>query len=635
MSLRRALLATALPLLALPAAAGAALPGAPAPGTPGSLVSSFGAAAPPQTAGVALGPPDTAFSAVAVQGDGFLVAGYEGSASAPRLIVARYRADGQLDPGFGAGGIARGPASFTGAAAGATGSYASGVAVQRDGRIVVGGGLRQGNAAFGLLAERFSADGHLDGGYGNGGVAVALPGSGTAGAAMTLAPGDQVVVAGESLLSDSSAAATVARWTTSGQPDTSFDGDGAWQLPRQPGTQASTAAAVAAQADGRIVYAGSLIDNYGASSAATGRLGPTGAPESGYGGGPYARPEGGAAFSAAAAVAIAADGRVVTAGQAGYLSSAEWFASIGGAVTWGASARPEATALRYPLPGAMAVLATPRTVYVGGTAEGSQYRVMSLTALDVASGLPLAGFGAPLGPSFPSFPSGPGTTYTFVNGNSDTPTSGPGSSLRALARTADGQYVVGAGVSGSFLGGSPTPGTTRGVVALYRAVPEPATGGGDGGGGGTGGGGGGGGDGGGGGATAAAPRMSKLTLTPRILRRRTRAKLGFLLSDPATVRYDVEKAVVGRTRVTGTGGKRTTTCVRRTRRNARAKRCTRYAPLPGSRTIAAGKGRTTLTLTRKPIAKLLARGHYRLRLQATDAAGRKGNKLTVRFEVRP
>ena len=113
------------------------------------------------------GPGDDAFStlsdfvrAVALQADGkIVVAGQsDGQGSNPDFAVARYNADGSLDAAFGSGGKLT--VDFFGASDGA-----ESVAVQPDGKIVLGGFARNGSRTGDALvrwrreAERRAAAG--------------------------------------------------------------------------------------------------------------------------------------------------------------------------------------------------------------------------------------------------------------------------------------------------------------------------------------------------------------------------------------------------------------------------------------------------------------------------------------------
>jgi uncharacterized delta-60 repeat protein len=107
------------------------------------------------------GGPDSA-NAIALQSDGRIVA----AGSSPARIgsdfaLARYDADGSLDPGFGVGGTIR--TDFGGT------DFGNAVAIQDDGRIVTAGRSNVGQGADFALA-RHDAGGNLDATFGVGGL---------------------------------------------------------------------------------------------------------------------------------------------------------------------------------------------------------------------------------------------------------------------------------------------------------------------------------------------------------------------------------------------------------------------------------------------------------------------------------
>jgi len=109
---------------------------------------------------------DSAF-AVAVQPDGRIVvagASDQGGATHLDFAVLRYKADGSLDTSFGNGGKVT--ADFAGDA-----DRAWAIALQPDGKIVVGGEANTGSSATGVdfALLRLDADGSLDAGFGSGG----------------------------------------------------------------------------------------------------------------------------------------------------------------------------------------------------------------------------------------------------------------------------------------------------------------------------------------------------------------------------------------------------------------------------------------------------------------------------------
>jgi uncharacterized delta-60 repeat protein len=104
-------------------------------------------------------------AAVARQSDGRLLVG--GTAGGG-FGVARYHADGSLDPTFGNGGTASAAIS----------AYVlpSGLLIEPDGRIVVNGSVDLGNNARGIALARFAADGTPDSMFGTNGVTTTVTG---------------------------------------------------------------------------------------------------------------------------------------------------------------------------------------------------------------------------------------------------------------------------------------------------------------------------------------------------------------------------------------------------------------------------------------------------------------------------
>lgn len=126
-------------------------------------------------------------TALAVQEDGRIVVAVAGSGD---FAVARFEADGRsLDPAFGTGGLVTTPI-------GAGTDHARAVAVQADGRIVVAGQASSATVSdFGIA--RYEADGDLDAGFGSGGlVTVDFFGSTDGAEAVLIQPDGRIVVGG-------------------------------------------------------------------------------------------------------------------------------------------------------------------------------------------------------------------------------------------------------------------------------------------------------------------------------------------------------------------------------------------------------------------------------------------------------
>jgi uncharacterized delta-60 repeat protein len=199
---------------------------------------------------------------LAVMPDGrFVVAGDIAiSGSQGELVaVARYRSDGTLDPTFSGDGKVN--AKFPDA----TRYLVSAVALQSDGRIVVGGTVvkANGDSAFGLM--RFTADGALDPTFGTqrDGVetTTSLQQFNTAGNhAATLNdvivdPFDRIVAVGDMAVFGGFRVLAAVRYVARGVRNADFTSDGIVTLD-VPGTYVETAEAVVRQSDGKLVLGG-------------------------------------------------------------------------------------------------------------------------------------------------------------------------------------------------------------------------------------------------------------------------------------------------------------------------------------------------------------------------------------------
>lgn len=198
---------------------------------------------------------------LAVMPDGrFVVAGdIDISGSQGVLVaVARYRPDGTLDPTFSGDGKVN--AQFPGAA-----HYTvSAVALQSDGRIVVGGtvAMANGDSAFGLM--RFTTDGALDTTFGTQrGVETTTslqqfnPEGNHAATLNDIAvdPLDRIVAVGDMAVFGGFRVLAAVRYVARGLRNADFTSDGIVTLD-VPGTFVETAEAVVRQSDGKLVLGG-------------------------------------------------------------------------------------------------------------------------------------------------------------------------------------------------------------------------------------------------------------------------------------------------------------------------------------------------------------------------------------------
>jgi uncharacterized delta-60 repeat protein len=153
-----------------------------------------------------------------------VVAGFRRSpcrAADSKIVVARFRADGTLDPTFG-GGSGKEVFALAG-----FGEQADAVAMDGD-KIVLAGQVEprtQHRTVFLLL--RLNDDGHLDHTFSNDGFAFASLGLGNSRAsAVTVQSDHRAVACGTSGNSQSEERFAVARFTASGTLDSSFSSDG-------------------------------------------------------------------------------------------------------------------------------------------------------------------------------------------------------------------------------------------------------------------------------------------------------------------------------------------------------------------------------------------------------------------------
>ena len=187
---------------------------------------------------------------VVLQGDGKIVAvGVTGGPDITNFALARYDADGSLDPSFSGDG--RQTTDFAGGGA-------TGVALQGDGKIVaVGSGgdfSAAGSTDFALA--RYDTNGSLDTGFSGDGKQTTDFAGGPDGANGVAIQGDgKIVAVGGLRFSPSTVTGdlALARYSTDGELDTGFSGDGRQTTDLGPYDVAN---GVAIQGDGRIVAAG-------------------------------------------------------------------------------------------------------------------------------------------------------------------------------------------------------------------------------------------------------------------------------------------------------------------------------------------------------------------------------------------
>lgn len=186
---------------------------------------------------------DVPKGAVVTASGAILVGGFSEDAhgSSGVVVVARYTADGQPDPTFAGDGVL--------VTENAADNNAGGVAVQPDGKLLLAAGDK-------FTIRRYLPDGRADPSFGSGGIVVGRFAEHAVARAVAVQPNGKVVVFGSLVPTDGRGDVfTVARLLPGGAADPSFRTDPAL-APDLGGGYSGYPEAVALAPDGRIVVAG-------------------------------------------------------------------------------------------------------------------------------------------------------------------------------------------------------------------------------------------------------------------------------------------------------------------------------------------------------------------------------------------
>jgi uncharacterized delta-60 repeat protein len=374
---------------------------------------------------------------LAVQSDGKVVIGgfFTTVNGTARNQIARLNADGTLDTSFGNG------------LAGA-GDTVQAVAVQSDGKIVIGGGFTTVNGVSRERIARLNADGTLDTSFGNG-----LAGAGSGVEAVAVQSDGKIVIGGWFTTVNGVSRNRIARLNADGTLDTSF-GDGL------AGAN-NTVYAVAVQSDGKIVIGGAFTTVDGTTRNRIARLNADGTLDTSFGNGLAG------AGSGVEAVAVQSDGKIVIGG---------WFTTVNG-VSRNRIARLNAdgtldTSFGDGLAGAnntvyAVAIQSDGKIVIGGNFTSVNGTTINRVARLNADGTLDTGFNPGTGANFPvwtvaiqsdgkiviggNFTSVNGTTINRVarlnaDGTLDTdfdPGTGANNTVNAVAIQSDGKVVIG------------------------------------------------------------------------------------------------------------------------------------------------------------------------------------------------
>ena len=237
---------------------------------------------------------------VGFEPDGKIVVSGYTSGGFGDVAVARYNTDGSLDPGWGTGGVTTVPI-------GDHAEYASSLAVQPDGKVLVTGSTDT-VAGRDLFTLRFNTDGTLDPNWSSDGIATTSIGAWTFGGGIALSSSGDVVVTGSTRGADSTLNVAVLRYTAGGVLDDQFGSGGI--VTKSLTTGDDRANAVAVDSSDRVVVTGSASDKL-----AVVRLLDDGTLDGSFGSGGKVRTPVGTQPATGRALALAPAGRIVVAGD--------------------------------------------------------------------------------------------------------------------------------------------------------------------------------------------------------------------------------------------------------------------------------------------------------------------------------
>ena len=224
--------------------------------------------------------PNSTVRSMAVQADGkiLMVGGFTSYNGTGRNFIARLNANGSLDTDFNPGA---GP-----------NNYVYSVAVQGDGKILIGGDFTSYNGTSRNRIARLNADGTLDADFN--------PGTGTNSSVNSVAvqADGKILIGGRFTSYNGTGRGGIARLNADGSPDTGFN-SGA-------GTNSSVNS-VAVQADGKILIGGTFTSYNGTDRAGIARLNANGSLDTDFN-------PGSGANSSVESVAVQADGNILIGG---------------------------------------------------------------------------------------------------------------------------------------------------------------------------------------------------------------------------------------------------------------------------------------------------------------------------------
>lgn len=243
---------------------------------------------------------------MALQPDGkiVIVGSTVGADSTQDFAVIRLNADGSTDTSFGTNGLVAIP--FDNFA----NEFATAVAVQADGKIVVGGSVEFGAQGWDFGIVRLDASGAIDTTYSGGRVKVNIGGDDFVYDLILQTDGKALLTG--TIRPTPNTDIPLVRLTTAGVLDTSLNGTGKVFIGIGSGNN-DVGASLALQSDGKILVGGSTRDTTSGNFLIV-RFNTNGIPDNTFGAFGFIQTSIGTQYDAANSIAIQADGKIVSAG---------------------------------------------------------------------------------------------------------------------------------------------------------------------------------------------------------------------------------------------------------------------------------------------------------------------------------
>ncbi|MFQ5418911.1 MAG: delta-60 repeat domain-containing protein [Anaerolineae bacterium] len=282
--------------------------------TDGSLDATFGANGAVTTSLF----PDSAFLlSVAVLNDGRIVAGGSviSSSSAPNtFLLIRYQANGALDTTLGGSGVVT-----TTIPVGDANSW--GMAVQSDGKVLLGGFVRPPSGFTDFALARYNMDGSLDTSFGSGGIVTQTIAATDYGYGLVVQTSGKIIIGGKS-----GSNAALARYNSDGSYDNSFGPITSTNFITYavPGYISTSVGDLTLQNNDYVVVAGGAYTPTQVSPVTVAVFDQDGRPDTNFGAGGIAVTINGTHFASGRAVLVQPDDKIV---MAGYIDLDDAFSS--------------------------------------------------------------------------------------------------------------------------------------------------------------------------------------------------------------------------------------------------------------------------------------------------------------------